>query len=238
MNWSEHPRGVDERDAHDDRDRQDALDLAARAAGGRAELFAGDTGTLPFDARRALCQLLAGPSIDAQRHGALWPALLRHEEDVRRVLCELFLTLVIDREGSVAFTRQADTAELESPTLLRSAPLTFLESVLLLFLRQRLAEADTRGERAVVEDAQLIEAVSIYQRQLSTDRAGFDRRVLAAIAKLRDNQLLSRLRGSEDRYEVSPVLKLLFSAEEVQALSQAYRELREDVPAEPEPVAE
>jgi len=238
MNWSEHPRGVDERDAHDDRDRQDALDLAARAAGGRAELFAGDTGTLPFDARRALCQLLAGPSIDAQRHGALWPALLRHEEDVRRVLCELFLTLVIDREGGVAFTRQADTAELESPTLLRSAPLTFLESVLLLFLRQRLAEADTRGERAVVEDAQLIEAVSIYQRQLSTDRAGFDRRVLAAIAKLRDNQLLSRLRGSEDRYEVSPVLKLLFSAEEVQALSQAYRELREDVPAEPEPVAE
>jgi len=238
MNCSEDSRGIDDRDAHDDRDRQDALDLAARAADGRAELFAGDTGTLPFDARRALCQLLAGPSIDAQRHGALWPALLRHEEDIRRVLCELFLSLVIDREGGVAFTRQADTAELESPTLLRSAPLTFLESVLLLFLRQRLAEADTRGERAVVEDAQLVEAVSIYQRQLSTDRAGFDRRVLAAIAKLRDNQLLSRLRGSEDRYEVSPVLKLLFSAEEVQALSQAYRELREDVPGEPEPVAE
>lgn len=234
MNWSD-----DERfDA--DPNGGDATDPLATAGApqGDGPLFLGDTGTLPFDARRALCQLLAGPSIDAQRHGALWPALLRHEDDIRRVLCELFLSLVIDREGGVAFTRQADTAELESPTLLRSAPLTFLESVLLLFLRQRLAEADTRGERAVVEDAQLVEAVSIYQRQLSTDRAGFDRRVLAAIGKLRDNQLLSRLRGSEDRYEVSPVLKLLFSAEEVQALSQAYRELREDVPAEPEPVAE
>lgn len=191
------------------------------------ELFLGDTGTLPFDARRALCQLLAGPSVDAQRHGALWPALLRHEAGVRRVLSELFLELVVDREDGVAFARQADTAELESPTLLRSAPLTFIESVLLLYLRQQLAEADTRGERAVVEEAQLVEALSVYERHLSTDRAGFARRVGAAINKARENQLLARLRGSEDRYEVSPVLKLLFSAEEVQALSEAYRDLRE-----------
>ena len=79
----------------------------------------------------------------------------------------------------------------------------------------------------MVEEAQLVEAMSVYERHVSTDRAGYARRVLTAIAKMRDNQLLARLRGSEDRYEVSPVLKLLFSAEEVQALSQAYRELRE-----------
>ena len=193
----------------------------------RDALFHGDTGTLPFDARRALCQLLAGPSVDAQRHGTLWPALLRHETRVRQVLAEVFLELVIDREDGVAFARQADTAELESPTLLRSAPLTFIESVLLLFLRQQLAEADTRGERAVVAEAQLVEALSVYERHLSTDRAGFARRVAAAINKARENQLLARLRGSEDRYEVSPVLKLLFSAEEVQTLSEAYRDLRE-----------
>lgn len=224
MNWSD-----DERfDA--DPDGGDAADplAAAGAPQGDGPLFLGDTGTLPFDARRALCQLLAGPSVDAQRHGPLWPALLRHEQAIRRVLCELFLELVLDREGGVAFTRQADTAELEAPTLLRSAPLTFIESVLLLFLRQRLAEADTRGERAVVDEAQLLEALSVYEKNLSTDRAGFARRVMTAIGKLRENQLLSRLRGSEDRYEVSPVLKLLFSAEDVQALAQAYRSLREE----------
>ena len=43
------------------------------------QLYPGDVGTLPLDARRALCQLLSGPSIDAARHGQLWPALLRHE---------------------------------------------------------------------------------------------------------------------------------------------------------------
>lgn len=223
MKWSE------DRD-EDERGLLPAAELADATAAGKP-LFVGDTGSLPYAARRALCQLLAGPSVDAQRHGSLWPALLRHEADIRRVLCELFLELVLDREGGVAFTRQADTAELESPTLLRSAPLTFIESALLLMLRQRLAEADTRGERAVVEEAQLVEAMSVYQRHVSTDRAGFARRVLTAVAKMRDNQLLARLRGSEDRYEVSPVLKLLFSAEEVQTLSQAYRELREGAAA-------
>ncbi|CAD7387371.1 DUF4194 domain-containing protein [Xanthomonas arboricola] len=227
MNWSEDTRlDADEGSgASADAGRTSLAETSP--AQPRGELFLGDTGTLPFDARRALCQLLAGPSIDAQRHGALWPALLRNEAAIRQVLCELFLELVLDREGGVAFTRQADTAELESPSLLRSAPLTFIESVLLLFLRQQLAEADTRGERAVVDEAQLVEALSVYEKNVSTDRAGFARRVLTAIGKMRENQLLSRLRGSEERYEVSPVLKLLFSAEDVQALVVAYRGLRE-----------
>ncbi len=223
MNWSDDRPGDD--DADDAAAGYGAF--AAAAAPAEGALFLGDTGTLPFDARRALCQLLAGPSVDAQRHGALWSALLRHEDAIRRTLCELFLELVLDRGDGVAFTRQADTAELESPTLLRNAPLTFIESVLLLFLRQQLAEADTRGERAVVDEAQMIEALSVYEKNLSTDRAGFARRVAAAINKMRENQLLARLRGSEDRYEVSPVLKLLFSAEDVQTLVQAYRGLRD-----------
>jgi hypothetical protein len=44
---------------------------------------------------------------------------------------------------------------------------------------------------------------------------------------MRDSHILTLLRGSEGRYEISPVLKLLFSAEDVQALGQVYRELRE-----------
>lgn len=190
-------------------------------------LFEGDRGSLPLDARRALCQLLSGPSVDAGRHSQLWPALLRHEAALRAHLCELFLELVVDREAGVAFTRQANTGELETPVLLRSSPLTFIDSVLLLHLRQQLAEADAQGHRAVVEEAALVEALSVYEKSVSTDRAGFARRVAAAIAKMKENHVLDRLRGSDDRYEVSPALKLLFSAEDVQALAQVYRELRE-----------
>lgn len=190
-------------------------------------LYEGDTGTLPLDARRALCQLLSGPSVDAARHSHLWPALLRHEALLRSRLCDLFLELVVDREAGVAFTRQAEAGELETPVLLRSAPLTFIDSVLLLYLRQQLAEADAQGHRAVVEESVMIDAMSVYEKNFSTDRAGFAKKIAASIAKMRESHVLEKLRSSEDRYEVSPALKLLFSAEHVQALAQVYRDLRE-----------
>ncbi|SFS01029.1 protein of unknown function [Dyella sp. OK004] len=193
---------------------------------GAKGLFEGDTGVLPLEARRVLCQLLAGPSVDMGRHGLLWPALLRYETTLRSQLCELFLELVVDREAGVAFARQADTGELDTPVLLRSSALTFIDTVLLLHLRQQLVEAEAHGLRAVVEEGALVDALSVYEKNLSTDRAGFAKRVSAAIGKMKDNHVLDRLRGSEDRFEVSPTLKLLFSAEDVQALTQVYRELR------------
>lgn len=190
-------------------------------------LFEGDTGTLPLDARRVFCQLLLGPSVDRGRYGQLWPVLLRHEKALRSRLCELFLELVIDRDAGVAFTRQADTGELETPVLLRTSALTFIDSVLLLYLRQQLAEADAQGHRAVVEEGQMIDAMSVYEKNFSTDRAGFAKKIAASIVKMKDSHVLEKLRGSEDRYEVSPALKLLFSAEHVQALVKVYRDLRE-----------
>lgn len=190
-------------------------------------LFDGDTGTLPLDARRALCQLLSGPSVDSDRHSQLWPAVLRHEALLRSRLCELFLELVIDRDMGVAFTRQVDTGELETPVLLRSLPLTFINSVLLLYLRQQLAEAEAQGHRAVVEESMLVDALSVYEKNVSTDRAGFNKRVAESIGKMKESHVLTKLRSSDDRYEVSPALKLLFSAEDVQSLAQIYRQLRE-----------
>lgn len=195
-------------------------------------LYLGDTGRLSVDARRALCQLLIGPSIDQQRHAKLWPALLRNEAALRTALADLFLELVLDRESGVAFTRQADTEDLDTPVLLRTSPLTFIDSVLLLHLRQLLAEADARGNRAVVSEAEMAEALAIYEKNLSTDRAGFNRRVVAAVQKMKENHILTRLAGQEDRHEVSPTLKLLFSAEDVAALSAVYRQLRETPAAE------
>ena len=102
--------------------------------------YLGDTGRLPLDARRALCQLLIGPSIDQLRHAKLWPALIRSEAAIRSSLADLFLELVLDRDSGVAFTRQADTEDVDAPVLLRTSPLTFIDSVLLLYLRQQLAE--------------------------------------------------------------------------------------------------
>lgn len=46
-------------------------------------LYQGDSGKLSLDARRVLVQLLAGPSLDGQRHSKLWPILIRDEMAIR-----------------------------------------------------------------------------------------------------------------------------------------------------------
>jgi len=201
-------------------------------------LYAGDTGELALDTRRVIVQLLSGPSLDGRRHTKLWPVLAREEAIVRSRLSELFLDLVVDHEQQVAFSRQADVGELEAPVLLRRSPLTFIDSLLLLFLRGRLTHADTHGERATVDAAEIDEHLSMYERATSTDSAGFLKKVQASIEKMKKNSILQKIRGSEGRFEVSPTLKLLFSAEEVQALTRQYGELatgsRERVAADPE----
>jgi len=192
-------------------------------------LYAGDERVLPLDTRRVLVQLLSGPSVDARRHSRLWPVLARDEAVLRSRLAELFLDLVIDHEQQIAFTRQADVGDLDAPILLRRMPLTFVDSVVLLFLRHRLTQADAHGERAVVDAGEIEEHLVLYERAANTDHAGFQRRVQASIEKMKKNNILQRIRGSENRFEISPTLKLLFSADEVQALTRQYQAMVEGV---------
>jgi hypothetical protein len=202
----------------------DEAKLATSGEGDEA-LFANDQGHLPLEARRVLVQILLGPAIDARRQTKLWPILLRYESIIRSRLHELFLELVIDRDQEVAFPRQVLPDDLDVPILLRRAPLTFLDSVLLLFLRQRLTQSDAQGERAVLALEEMVEHLTIFERQGNVDRAKFERQVDNAIEKAKRHSLLQKIRDSEDRYEVSPTLKLLFPAEEVQALTGVYTHL-------------
>jgi hypothetical protein len=200
---------------------------------GAGALYVGDVGELALDTRRVLVQLLAGPSLEARRHSHLWPVLLRDEALIRSRLAELFLDLVLDRDTEVAFTRQADTGELEVPVLLRRAPLTFIDSVLLLFLRQRLSQADVHAERAVIAADEIIDYLTTYERAANTDHAGFVKRVHASIEKIKKHSILQKIRAAEDRFEISPTLKLLFSVEEIQALIRVYRDIAEGTAAQP-----
>lgn len=189
------------------------------------ELFIGDKGKLSFETRRALIQLLLGPSLDSKRHPKLWPVLIRDEALIRGFLSELFLELVIDSDLQVAFTRQADTGELEVPLLLRRAPLTFIDSILLLHLRQKLTQAGSQGERAVISSEEILEYLALFEPSANTDHSGFIKRVYASIEKIKKYNILQKIRSTEDRFEISATLKLLFSAEEILSLTHLYKKM-------------
>lgn len=197
--------------------------------------FSGDTGTLPVPARRVLVRLLQGPSLDARRHEKLWTLLKRYERDLRSRLHDIFLELVVDNESKVAFCRQVVSDEVDVPILLRRQSLSFIESVLLLFLRQKLTHSDAQAERAVVDQMEMTEYLRAYERSDNVDQSRFGRQMESAIEKAKKLGILSKLPGGVDRFEISATLRLLFPVEEVQALTEAYRRhLPADMVAQPQ----
>ncbi len=190
-------------------------------------LFNGDTGNLRLDTRRCLVSLLNGPSVDGRRQAGLWSVLLRDREVIQTYLHNIFLDLVVDNAQQVAFIRQVpDESETDIPILLRRHQLTLVESALVLFLRQRLTEADSANERAVVSNEEMVEHLALFDQARNTDLARFDRQCDGAIKKCKTLNLIRPIRSSVARFEVSPTLKLLFNAEDIQALTAAYEALK------------
>ena len=205
-----------------------AQDPPAHAGGaGPGALWDGDPGSLPRGTRRTLVRLLQGPYLTAELHPELWNSLLADEVAIRRRLGDLFLELVLDREAGLAFTGNAQDPTGESPSVMRTLPLTLVDTVLLLHLRTLLLRTTTPGERVFVDRGEIDDHLTVYRPHVSTDHSGFMRRVSSSIDKLKRASLL-RETDVPERYEISPVLALVFSADEVAAVAAEYRRLLGD----------
>ena len=199
----------------------DAAALDEPAAGREAAtLWPGDTGALRDASRRALVQLLRGPFLAARRQGHLWNALLNDEHPIRSRLADMFLDLVVDTEAQVAFVRNAEPEGLDAPRVVRSAPLTSLDTAMLLHLRQYLLQAGG-SERVIVGADEVAEQLQVYRGKDNADPALFGKRINASWGKLEKYGILART-STEGRFEVSPVLRLVFGAEEIAGVQAEY----------------
>ena len=125
-------------------------------------LFEGDTGELPEIVRNVLVHLLRGPYFERSSSRRLWHALVTNEAVIRSRLSELYLDLFLDEEAGIAFCRRPNLGELDVPTLLPRVRLRFLDSTLIVELRERLMRAQETGERVHVTRQDLREILRLY----------------------------------------------------------------------------
>jgi len=172
------------------------------------------------ESRRVLVALLQGPFLDGRKDTVRYSQLLRDRAAIEARLADLFLELVVDDDAQVAFVRQSED-DPDAPKLLRRLTgLNRLDSVLLLVLRQMLLTQSSRGQRAVVSEAEIQQALAAYRRSTSTDEAGFAKDVRASIAKVQRAGLLDE---QGDSYEVSPVLRLMIGPDTAREFIGLYR---------------
>jgi hypothetical protein len=199
-----------------------------------AELFPGDTGTLPAAVRNTLVRLMTSRFIDGVRHPDLWNAVLTHESALTSRLHDLYVELIIDRAHQVAFTRQADIEDV--PVLLRrEKPLPALTAVLLLHLREEYERGAAEGTPAVVDHDLLMDHLDVWKQADDQDPATFGKRGENAITALRDRQILVMV--SEGRYRVSGIIVPLFTPEKIALLTEAFEEIATAPDPPPRPTA-
>ena len=174
-------------------------------------------GALVDDSRRVLVHLLQGPFLDGRKDPSRYAQLLRDRAAIEHRLADLFLDLVVDDDAQVAFVRQGED-DPDAPKLLRRLTgLNRLESV----LRQMLLTQSSRGQRTVVSEAEIQQALAAYRRSTSTDEAGFAKEVRGSIGKLQRAGLLDE--QGED-VEVSPVLRLMIGPDMAREFIGLYRQ--------------
>ncbi|MFT3860780.1 DUF4194 domain-containing protein [Micropruina sp.] len=181
-------------------------------------------GGLPESTSRALVQLLQGPYLMRERHPKLWPALLADEPVIRQRLADLFLDLVIDTDAGLAFVRNRNDLEGDLPKVIRSTPLTLIDTALVLHLRDLLLRAEASEGRVFVGRDEIDDHLGVYAAASSTDRVTFAKRVNASVEKLKKNSVLLSS-AEEGRYEVSPILAMVFDADQVLAVARELRAL-------------
>ncbi|WP_420362095.1 DUF4194 domain-containing protein [Curtobacterium aetherium] len=198
--------GVPDAAPHDELDERDESTFA---------LFEGDEGRLDEPQRRALVALLRHPYVSARTHTDEWRAVLDAEHQLRSRLNDLFLELHVDRDREVAFKRQArsESTRRGFPTLLRDAPYTREETIILVYLRMRLrADARPGPDQVVVDRSEILGHVSGFRPATATDRTRDEARVAKAVERLVTARVLLKT-TDPDRFRVASVVEVLLPLE-------------------------
>lgn len=217
-------------DTLDPADSVDADPESGDAGLAPGQLGRTDRGRLPEETRRVLVQLLRGPYVRQASHPKLWAALVRDEQPVREALSNLFLELVVDTDLNLAFVRNATFDDVDVPRVIRSMPLTLLDTALVLHLRQLLLRGSDSSGRVFIGRDDIDDALAVYRSATNTDPATFAKRINSSVEKMKKGSVL--LATSEpERFEVSPILAVVFDSAEVAAVTQEVRALADEVAA-------
>lgn len=188
----------------------------------RNECWPGDCGTMSLPLRKVLVTLLKGPYLYREKRRDAWNLLMDNLPAARSQLANLLLEIVVDEELGVAFVKKPEIEDEQVPSLLNRYAFRFLDSVLLVEMRDRLMRAQQSGQRAIMEADEISAHLAVFDPISKTDQKVFAQHVSAVLKRMKERHLLLDLGRGSSAWEISPVLKVVFDASQVDALREAY----------------
>ncbi len=198
-----------------------------------------DSSDMPHDARRVLVHLMRQGTVIAAQKPKLFAWVCRYEAYLRRHLSEVYLQLVLDQKSGVAFVatqtsehgddgaaHQGDDESLDDfATLISKRTLSLFDTLILLVLRKHYQDRESAGEQKITIDIDRLESYLTPFLPI-TDHASKDRKkLLARVKEMVKRKILSTIRGTEDRYEITPIIRYVVSASFLESMLAEYTAL-------------
>lgn len=186
---------------------------------------------MPLDARRALVLLLRQGVVMASEKRLAFEALCRHENLIIEHLNNMFMRMLVDTKAGMAILLQQENAdELEehaddSSRLINRRTLSLYDTLLLLVLRKYYQERETAGEQRIIIDCERIEALMTPFLPLTYSSRSERRTLNGSLTLLKEKRLISAVRGDDERFEITPVIRYVVNADFLERLLKEYKRL-------------
>jgi len=190
-------------------------------------------GRLPPEARRALIALLRHGVIMADGKRLLFEALCRYRAGIQEHLADINLRLLLDEKAGMAMllsqadADDGDEDDDDSGSLISRRTLSLYDTLLLLVLRKHYQEREAAGEQRVIIDNERIESALRPFLPLTNSSRGDQRQLSGALSNMKERRILAAVRGEDDRYEITPVIRYAVNAAFLEQMLSEYTQLAE-----------
>jgi hypothetical protein len=189
-------------------------------------------GRLPPEARRALIALLRHGVIMADGKRLLIEALCRYRAGIQEHLADINLRLLLDEKAGMAIllsqgNEDGGDEDDESGSLISRRTLSLYDTLLLLVLRKHYQEREAAGEQRVIIDNERIETALRPFLPLTNSSRGDQRQLNGALNNMKERRILAAVRGEDDRYEITPVIRYVVNAAFLEQMLTEYTKLAE-----------
>ena len=158
-----------------------------------------------------------------ENDSTVWQTIIEQRYKMEDYVSKIGLTLIIDEMDGYAYLKQRIYSEGEHavPRLIPRFPLSYPVSLLLVLLRKRLLEFDTKtgDQRLIMSRMQIAEHMRLFLKD-TTNEAKLVTDIDKYIDRVEKMGFLRRLRNNDDSFEVQRILRSFINAEWLQNINE------------------
>jgi hypothetical protein len=158
-----------------------------------------------------------------ENDSTVWQTIIEQRYKMEDYVSKIGLTLIIDEMDGYAYLKQRIYSDGEPvvPRLIPRFPLSYPVSLLLVLLRKRLLEFDTKtgDQRLIMSRMQIAEHMRLFLKD-TTNEAKLVTDIDKYIDRVEKMGFLRRLRNNDDSFEVQRILRSFINAEWLQNINE------------------